>query len=1046
MLWSPRLRPLVFAFLSLAAGAAFFGCTGNLLDALVACMLTATLLILTRHRVRKEYRLPWALTVPTVSSFIAQYLSVIHQMDGWTGKLRAWIDPIAARLNSWVPQHHDKLKTDAFLVEAAIVLFILLAVINYVLQLNTTIDRRTLGPLKKEELDLMQLALRSLLENDPPAIGWGRKTFVPLEAEVELSFPERGRRRLFSYWRQRGKRVTELLPALRYNRRSYRFLLLGDPGSGKSIALCQLAATLIKEAGKNRSLPLYIPLREWHTDREIHRGQEVTNRDVRTEVTNRDVRAFILRYFEKELNNPYYYSFFEKHFDQLHAGGYLFYLFDGFDEIPLVLGSGEQPFVVEHLSVALRNFLHTGKHARGILSSRYTRHPTHFSEDALLEIRPFTEPQIAQTLETSYAANRQTVLEVLERTDLVSGMANPFISSLMVHYLTRCGRVPADNSVLFEKYVTDLLQPYLPAEIQLERALEGATAIGAFILKEDNRGLAVPVHTLQEQVRHHIPSLVEILGLSGLARISPKADQPASPGEPDRRQFRFSHKRLNEYFVARYFEKQHFLPGFEVILEDRLYRDTLVLYCLLYPDNGAPLARDCWDYIRHRDPLEIRHTDAEGRRCLNCLRFLQEAFAYNQEVLRPYIDEMAGFIVRLSGSKNLFIRRAALESSAFLDPLQKETVLLAAFGSNNASLQEAAFRKGRTKVISPAVNKAIYRYLLSLYFVDLLQKKTQLTFILRLSDSLKKARRFFYWIQVDDFLFLTGCILLCSSYWTILFVVIYLLFEGRSHMYEEMRLGNQQQFYAERARRNLEKTWRRIRPLLEKIGGESITPEKIKVSEKAFFKCMSRLFISMLVPIFWDDMELPWNSVQGILLILGAVLTFPLLDFVLFVRSSEFPGKLRRYLIFYPAFFAALFALLVPLAYVADYVGSRVHVPDTLQLIGEIVIIAAWLGFVGVLWYFSIRHFFRLVREDKQALFDKESMGRFIYPENKARSEIKQEFLSLHAPGSRMEYVANLRRVRKATGDWPDNELPDLGDAASVWLHQMDQRWVGDPL
>jgi len=59
------------------------------------------------------------------------------------------------------------------------------------------------------------------------------------------------------------KRIVDLQRALRGDRATHAFLVLGDPGAGKSVALRKLARDMLDEVGRTGRVPIYINLREW---------------------------------------------------------------------------------------------------------------------------------------------------------------------------------------------------------------------------------------------------------------------------------------------------------------------------------------------------------------------------------------------------------------------------------------------------------------------------------------------------------------------------------------------------------------------------------------------------------------------------------------------------------------------------------------------------------------------------------------------------------------------------------------------------------------
>jgi len=188
---------------------------------------------------------------------------------------------------------------------------------------------------------------------------WAEQLFVPLDAEVEVRTA-----------RRRQRRIAPLISALKGNLEHRFLLLLGDPGSGKSVALRKLARDLLAEVPKARRVPVYLNLRDWETPLE---WSTAAPPDVAKIEIN--LREWVLRNLQDRLD-IYGKQFLDAYFDPMTKGGHFFFILDSFDEIALLLDVDERHELVERFSEAIGHLLGGMHHSRGILASRLFRRPT----------------------------------------------------------------------------------------------------------------------------------------------------------------------------------------------------------------------------------------------------------------------------------------------------------------------------------------------------------------------------------------------------------------------------------------------------------------------------------------------------------------------------------------------------------------------------------------------------------------------------------------------------------------------------------------------
>ncbi len=142
---------------------------------------------------------------------------------------------------------------------------------------------------------------------------WSDSDYTTLEAEIEMT-------------RQQGKSprvVADLIKAIRQDQESPSFLLIGDPGSGKSVSLRRLARELYQEVptqGSRAVVPIYVNLKEWTGSRSP---------------TDQDISNFVSRYLQ-QISGRAGQRFLRNYYEKMLRSGLFLFIFDSFDEMPMV--------------------------------------------------------------------------------------------------------------------------------------------------------------------------------------------------------------------------------------------------------------------------------------------------------------------------------------------------------------------------------------------------------------------------------------------------------------------------------------------------------------------------------------------------------------------------------------------------------------------------------------------------------------------------------------------------------------------------------------
>ena len=630
------------------------------------------------------------------------------------------------------PALKGSLPADAPSIAALLFLVAVIFVVNYFAR-DTTAMKAHPSPVEKEfpekgyreALKLFKQMLETDLTSLDNELNWSAATFVPLDAEVEVKSGPRRRRR-----------ITDLLSAVRADRRSKVFLVLGDPGSGKSVALRKLCRELLGEIAPTGRVPLYVNLKEWEPK------EPWTEEAPPTPAQVYDFVLANLKSRTRVTGNTFLDTYFERMFED----GRLFLVLDSFDEIPSVLDVSENSWLIDRLSEALYKFLAGPHESRGILASRIFRRPTKkFDAPATLEIRPFTEGKIVQTLK-NYMTYNEGLADLLfnRRPEFAALARNPFTAVLISDYAREnANTLPETQADLYSSYVARRLgacrERMQEMGLSEREVLACATDIAHVMFTTEKFGLEAPVAELAARLpRRRVEQVIDLLIFAQLARL----------GRGHRRRFSFVHRRFNEYFAVRRLRQRRALVQTDSIPTDSRWRDALVLYCEVAEEERATdIARFCWSEVARMDDEKLDMRAPQYLRSVHCLRFLKEAFRARTRCVESFRDELAAFIrSRIEAGDNLLTQKFAVEAVGLLDPEDIDEALTQALGVGNPWIDETALKSchylPRT---SRELNDALALFIDKTDTASFVRRARELMFSLKLSNVFADLRSFCLW-------------------------------------------------------------------------------------------------------------------------------------------------------------------------------------------------------------------------------------------------------------------------------------------------------------
>jgi hypothetical protein len=298
-------------------------------------------------------------------------------------------------------------------------------------------------------------------------LDWSDAQYTTLQAEVEIERQGRLRRRT----------VGDVLKAIRSDRESRAFLVIGDPGAGKSVSLRRLCRALYQDVADTGVVPVYVNLREWQ-------GVD--------EPSETDIEHFILAYLQNQ-SGRVGRTFLESYYRSMLEAGKFFFILDSFDEMPSVLDSDDSSAKLHRISEAFDRFFFDLHQCRGILASRPFRQPVGFRGRKLI-IRPFQERQVRLAMTRWLLGQQLNAKQIVmrlfsERPELAPAVRNPFTAELIAQYVLRhSGDLPTSYFEIFESYVQTrlenerryLLEKNLTPEQLIEFATDMAWAMYKF--------------------------------------------------------------------------------------------------------------------------------------------------------------------------------------------------------------------------------------------------------------------------------------------------------------------------------------------------------------------------------------------------------------------------------------------------------------------------------------------------------------------------------------------------------------------------------------
>jgi len=800
---------------------------------------------------------------------------------------------------------------------------------------------------------------------------WSDAHFVPIEADVDV---DTGNKKL--------KRISNLLNAIRRNKTTKNFLIIGEPGSGKSVVLRKLAKDMLAEVHLTYKIPIYINLKEWQIQQKWDANNPPTYIQlydfVVSSLKGRDIFAD---------------DFIDVYFKKLQDNGHIFFIFDSFDEIPTLLDEENASWLIDKLSEVFNNFLAGAADSRGVLASRPYRKPTNkFQTKTILTIRPFSELKIQMAFKKYINFNPKIINEIFtHRLDLIPIASNPFTTGLIYNYVKYHGKLPDNQSELYSDFINQRLNANAIVEkinnAKLKESLfSDCIRISTYMFKSEGLGLEAPLVNLRKEFGNQINDVAEILSYAKIGRMGSSAEK----------RFGFVHRRFNEYFVVQDFIQNPDPAKYESIATDSRYRDCLVLYCEVAEKQAAiEIALFCWREIKAIS-FENTHINMNASiRAINCLRFMNEAFRTRKDILNSFINDFTSFITQavdygIQSNDILFVKILA-ESTALLQPRDVENILAKVLQYNNEWVNETAIRACRSlPFLSDNLQSTLRKVIQRMDDFSFLSKYEDLTFSLKLSDGFKKVYNECKVRMISIIILISGSVMACflNRIHLVLFIGFFLITMALEYLIKSMKVSifNAIKWYF---------------LIISMVILYLVSSHMILGHRIYFYKTCIFVYVAITLVPYYDII---WRLKS----LLTKMRTF---DVTKWVRDA----------ILSIIGVALLFGLTVGVIYLLDNKLFRSN-----------------LKFIQLIFFFLL--FFL---QGKEYLKDYTVFKRFKKSVYNNRAHIGKTFSQLTTQHYRYIFVRFLEtNVQECIGEWPDGKIPFKNDEASTHLAKLEAKWL----
>ncbi len=485
--------------------------------------------------------------------------------------------------------------------------------------------------------------LQKDLERLDRQLRWDINDFTHIKTKVRVAEGRKVLRRKRELQHDFGNRIQKRWS----EKQSSRFLLLGEPGSGKSVALRKLCIDL-NVSWRQSYILVYISLRDW--DYLAQPDIELYIYNTLIQHSNTKVVDFIKKYFVYMLRHQKF-----------------LFLLDSFDEIPVILSNSSKREYISKISHELNQFQISTK-TPCIVASRKFKRPTEldFSPDITYTLESLTEVDILKTYTATFSKSKlpfSTLQQIYNSPYLCDLMTSPLTIAFIRSYMAKnSGALPENKTVLYTNVIEGKLDDALlriDDSIEKKHILEYAKQIAANAQEDEHFGLNTPKESLVQTFRLKkvpVEKAIEILESCHLVRVAKGQSRVA-----------FIHRSIHDYFYALHWKDTYQEWDDKTIKRNR--NACIIFLEIAHETSVRTLFWFCWqkmEYLREQTGYKTNEAYRDG---LFYLRLLMDGLRGKTHMLSDFqknrIEQFIDF--QLEKGQNLIVKKHALEAAELLN-------------------------------------------------------------------------------------------------------------------------------------------------------------------------------------------------------------------------------------------------------------------------------------------------------------------------------------------------------------------------------------------